>query len=73
MYKKIEFNSYTYKYTSSTNQTLGLGVSVTKLMTIYFFIPQISKTNEDRGWEPGRRSGKREQKLKRQSFVAYYR
>ena len=59
MYKKIEFNSeyiHTNK-TSSTNQTLGLGVSVTKLMIIYFFIPQISKTNEDRGWEPGRRSG----------------
>ena len=56
MYKKIEFNSeyiHTNK-TSSTNQTLGLGVSVTKLMIIYFFIPQISKTNEDRGWEPGR-------------------
>ena len=41
-------------------------------MIIYFFIPQISKTNGDRGWEPERKSGKREQKLKRQSFVVNY-
>ena len=81
-YKRIEFRSeYIYIY-SNTNQVQTRRWAsewvAAKLMIIYFFIPQISKTNEDRGAgareerEPGR-SGKREQKLKRQSFVVYYR